>query len=167
MKHLLTVFSILTLFAFIPGCATIFGGSNWPISVRTNPDGAKVEIRNKKGLEVYSGTSPATLRLKSGAGYFSKESYTISLSNAGYEPKTINLECKINGWYFGNILIGGVLGMLIIDPATGAMYKLDTKNIKENLSLVSTSFNGNDRSLLIMERDQIPPDAKKEIVLLK
>ena len=57
--------------------------------------------------------------------------------------------------------------MLIIDPATGAMYKLDTKDIKENLLLVSTSFNGNDRSLLIMERDQIPPDAKKEIVLLK
>ena len=31
----------------------------------------------------------------------------------------------MDGWYAGNILIGGLLGLLIIDPATGSMWKLD------------------------------------------
>lgn len=74
------------------------------------------------------------MKLKSGAGFFSKESYTISLSLDGYETRKVNLECKVNGWYFGNLLIGGVIGMLIVYPATGAMYKLDNTGITENLS---------------------------------
>jgi hypothetical protein len=31
----------------------------------------------------------------------------------------------LNKWYFGNILLGGVIGMLVVDPLTGAMYSLD------------------------------------------
>lgn len=31
----------------------------------------------------------------------------------------------MDGWYIGNLLFGGLIGMLIVDPATGAMYKLD------------------------------------------
>ena len=30
----------------------------------------------------------------------------------------------MDGWYIGNILFGGLIGMLIVDPATGAMYNL-------------------------------------------
>lgn len=30
----------------------------------------------------------------------------------------------MDGWYWGNILFGGLIGMLAVDPATGAMYKL-------------------------------------------
>jgi len=30
----------------------------------------------------------------------------------------------MNGWYFGNLAIGGILGMLVIDPLTGAMYRM-------------------------------------------
>jgi hypothetical protein len=30
----------------------------------------------------------------------------------------------MDGWYIGNILFGGVIGFLIVDPATGAMWKL-------------------------------------------
>jgi len=30
----------------------------------------------------------------------------------------------MSGWYWGNILIGGLIGMLVVDPLTGAMYKL-------------------------------------------
>ncbi|WP_174263189.1 CsgG/HfaB family protein [Citrifermentans bemidjiense] len=31
----------------------------------------------------------------------------------------------MNGWYWGNIVFGGVIGLLIVDPATGAMWKMD------------------------------------------
>ncbi|MDD5412721.1 MAG: hypothetical protein PHF31_15155 [Methylobacter sp.] len=30
----------------------------------------------------------------------------------------------MNGWYFGNLVFGGFVGILIIDPATSAMFRL-------------------------------------------
>ena len=156
-KTLLTALFI----SFMTGCASIVSKSNWPFSVDTNPSGATVVITNKKGTEVYKGRTPAALKLKSGAGFFSKESYTVSFFMDGYESKKVNLECKINGWYFGNILIGGVIGMLIIDPATGAMYKLDNEGITENLSrtvpATSTSLN-------VLDKNQIPTDWTPHLV---
>ena len=31
----------------------------------------------------------------------------------------------MDGWYIGHILFGGLIGFLIIDPATGSMWKLN------------------------------------------
>lgn len=39
----------------------------------------------------------------------------------------------MDGWYMGNLLFGGFIGFLIVDPATGAMWKLDD-NVYGNLS---------------------------------
>lgn len=35
------------------------------------------------------------------------------------------LSSSLDGWYWGNMLAGGVLGMIIIDPMTEAMWKLN------------------------------------------
>ena len=40
---------------------------------------------------------------------------------------------QLDEMYWGNCLIGGLIGMLLIDPATGAMYKLQ-ENIWVNLT---------------------------------
>lgn len=148
---------------FLTGCASIVSKSNWPFSVDTNPDGAKVIITNKKGIEVYNGHTPTALKLKSGAGFFSKESYVVSLYMDGYETKKINVECKINGWYFGNLLIGGWIGMLIVDPATGAMYKLDSQGISENMTLSATTTAA---SLKILNKNEIPKSWEQHLVKL-
>jgi len=58
------------------------------------------------------------------AGYFKGESYTITFRKDGYTDKIFALRSSVDGWYFGNILFGGIIGMLIVDPATGAMYNL-------------------------------------------
>src|SRR6478735_3482826 len=100
-------------FSFLASCASIVSKSNWPFSVDSNPDGAHVSIVNRKGIEVYKGRTPAAMRLRSGAGFFTKESYTVTLSLNGYESKKINVECKLNGWYFGNVVFGGFIGLLI------------------------------------------------------
>jgi len=119
-----------------------------------------VSITNKNGREVYKGTTPATMFLKSGSGFFGKESYTVTLSKEGYETKKINVECKLNGWYFGNLLLGGVLGMLIVDPATGAMYKLADEGITETM----TPSNASSTSLRIIEKDQVPENLVSKLV---
>jgi hypothetical protein len=36
-------------------------------------------------------------------------------------------------WYVGNILFGGLLGFVFIDPATGAMWVIEPKNLNITL----------------------------------
>ena len=156
--NLLPVITLLLL----SGCASIVSKSNWPFSVDSSPSGAQVSITNRKGVEVYRGRTPAAMSLKSGSGFFTKESYTVTLSMNGYDTKKVNVECKLNGWYFGNVLIGGLIGMLIVDPLTGAMYKLDNDGITEDL-IRSTSTSS---TLKIMDKNTLSENLQKHLVRL-
>src|SRR5690606_31669 len=126
-KMYLTLASIaLASGILFSSCATIFTKSSYPLSINSSPNNAKVSITDKKGKEIYLGTTPATVKLKAGAGFFSKAEYQVKFSSPGYEERIVPIIFKLDGWYFGNLLVGGVLGMLIIDPATGAMWKMET-----------------------------------------
>lgn len=52
--------------------------------------------------------------------------YRIKVTKPGFNDIYATLQHSIDGWYWGNIIFGGLIGMLIVDPATGAMYKLPT-----------------------------------------
>lgn len=108
----------------INGCASIVGESRYPVAVSSAPSGASFEITDKNGTIVHSGNTPSTVTLKSGKGYFTGQTYMLRFKKEGYPDKTIELDSSLSGWYWGNILIGGLVGMLIVDPLTGAMYKL-------------------------------------------
>ena len=125
---------LITCTLLSSGCATIFGRSNYNVAINSNPVGAALSITDKKGKEIYKGSTPATVSLKSSAGYFSKAEYQLKFNLSGHEEKIIPLTSKLNGWYFGNLLIGGIIGMLIIDPASGAMYKLPVTTLTETLT---------------------------------
>ena len=149
----------------ISGCATIFGHSSYPVSINSDPSGAAVSITDKKGKEVYKGVSPAMVTLKSSAGYFKKAEYQVKISSDGYAEQIIPVNYKLNGWYFGNILIGGLIGMLIVDPATGAMWKLDTPPISVSLSKTTASIET--PTLKIMDIASIPQSMKDKLVRIK
>jgi len=165
MKILFKIFAVAVLCAVLSGCASIVSKSNWPLTVVTNPEGVKIEISNRNGLVVYSGLTPASLTLKSGSTFFMKESYRVKMSFDGFEDRIIPLECTLNGWYLGNILIGGLVGILIVDPATGAMYKLERGYIFE--SFEKPMANLQDPSLKILDINKIPEEMKKSLVALK
>jgi hypothetical protein len=164
-----TVLSLTMLAIAAPllfsSCATIFGKSSYPVSINSNPAGATVSITDKKGKEVYKGASPATVTLKSGAGFFSKAEYQVKISSTGFAEQVIPVNYKLNGWYFGNLLIGGVIGMLIVDPATGAMWKLDTPpiNVTLNKSTASTEM----PTLKIVDIASISQNLKDKLVRVK
>ncbi len=86
-----------------------------------------VSVRNRAGEEIHVGATPVTLTLKRGAGYFKSETYTLKFSKSGFADKEILVQGSVSGWYFGNILLGGVLGMLVVDPLTGGMYSIPDK----------------------------------------
>ena len=159
MSLLRFLFIIITC-AFLSSCASIVSKTNWPVSIDSKPEGVHVSITNKRGVEIFTGKTPLVTKLKSGSGFFTKESYTVVMTYNGIEKRTINLECSINGWYFGNLFIGGLIGMLIVDPATGAMYKLDRKEVYEVFKETSTS------QLKVLDINNIPLEWKTNLVEL-
>lgn len=167
MKALNNLSSFVAILLISASCASIFSKNTWPVVVGTSPIGAAISITNKKGIEVYKGATPAALTLKSGAGFFVKESYKVKISMTGYEEKIIPLECKVNGWYAGNILVGGIIGLLIIDPATGAMYKLSTDAIHEVLVESSVTQTQAMPSLQILNIHEIPQQWRNNLTSIK
>lgn len=106
------------------GCASIISDSSYPVSVSSAPAGARYEVTNEDGRVVHSGVTPGMVTLDAGAGFFDGETYAVTYRKDGYGEQKSTIDSKVDGWYWGNLVFGGFLGMLIIDPATGAMYKL-------------------------------------------
>lgn len=121
----------------VTGCSSIVSESTYPVSVLSSPAGASYEITNESGLVVSSGVTPGQVTLKAGAGYFDGELYRISYKKEGYQDQVTLVDSELDGWYWGNIVFGGLIGMLIVDPATGAMYKLPS-SAHGNLVQIST-----------------------------
>ena len=168
MKTLLPSF-LLASGLLLSSCASIVSHSRWPVTIASSPVGATVRIVNSHGQEVFSGVTPLATNLKSGAGFFSGEHYTVNFSMPGYDTQTAHLGTSVNGWYFGNIFIGGLLGMLIIDPATGAMYRLDQQQMQATLTqsraMVEPRSTLND--LQVVSIDQVPDNLRDKLVLVK
>lgn len=162
-KTLISVLFALLIILMFPSCATIFSKSIYPVSINTSPVGSNISIVNKKGIEVFKGVSPVTVNLKSSSGYFSPELYQIKISSPGFGEKVVTVSSSLDGWYFGNILLGGLIGMLIVDPASGAMYTIKDRNINVSLDHATSA---NNATLNILDYNVLSPDAKKNLIAL-
>jgi hypothetical protein len=109
----------------LAGCASIVSQSRYPVTIDSDQNETTVIVKNKHGQEVHKGITPAFVTLPAGAGYFSPARYTMHFEKEGYRSTTSQLSASLDGWYFGNLLFGGLIGFLIVDPASGAMWKLD------------------------------------------
>jgi len=162
-----TFSSLIVLVLMLPllfsNCASIVSNTTYAVHIRTTPVGANIVITNKKGEEVFRGVGPATATLKSGAGYFSKAKYDVKISAPGYADKTVPVYFKVNGWYWGNLLFGGPLGLLIIDPLTGAMWKIIDPIVDESLEKTTA---GTVPTLKIIDIKEVPDSLRKNLVRL-
>lgn len=157
--------TILLLALFTSSCASILSDSKYPLTITTQPTGANVTVSNHKGIEIFKGVSPATVSLEAGAGFFKRASYQVSVTKTGYETQMVPVHFKVDGWYWGNLLLGGVIGMLIIDPATGAMYKIDSEYMAITLSQ-SVAAN-TPPELLIYDLENVPGHLKSKLVKIE
>lgn len=168
MKKNMKLYAYVLVAAFaviLSSCATIVSKSTYPLTVSSTPVGAKVTIVNKKGFEIFSGNTPATLQLAAGAGFFTKASYLVTIEKEGFEKRVIPVEFKLDGWYAGNIIFGGLLGILIIDPASGAMWKIDKEYINETLNVISADKD--EKGLKVVTYNDVPDSVKKKLVKIK
>ena len=163
IRTILKCVILMTAVFFFSNCATIVTRSTYPLTINSTPSNARVSIINSRGLEIYAGTTPTVVGLKAGDGFFRRAEYQVRISKPGYDTQVIPVTFSLDGWYFGNLLIGGFLGMLIIDPATGAMWRIDIDFINVALNPLRTS---NTPELRIMDINEIPESWKSKLIAL-
>ncbi|MBI5254911.1 MAG: hypothetical protein HY855_00315 [Burkholderiales bacterium] len=140
----------------VSGCASIFNGQVQTVTIQSVPDAATISVTNRAGEKVHTGSTPATLSLKRGAGYFKPETYTITFTKPGFESKQLVVTGTMSGWYIGNILFGGLIGMLAVDPVTGGMY-IFPESVSGQLAAASAPTASLPATLQVVSLDSLSP----------
>ena len=143
-------------------CASIVSKSSYPVTIASNPPGATFTVKKSGGIAMSTGVTPATIVLNSSTGYFQPAKYIIEFTRKGV-TQSVPLNASINGWYFGNIPFGGLIGLLIVDPATGAMWRLDETVIA---TFNQTSSASSNREIRVVSLDKIPLSMRKHLLAL-
>lgn len=154
------IFTLTITILLTTGCASMFSKTLYPISISSTPSEARITIIDKKGVKIYKGNTPATIKLKAGSGYFSQAEYQVRFEKAGYDTKIVPVVFKLDGWYWANILNG--IGLLIVDPLTGAMFKLDTEFLNE--TLIQSKASLKKEELKIYTLAETPSEWKQHLV---
>ena len=149
----------------LAGCASIVSKSEYPVAVTSNPTGADFVVKRANGLPIASGVTPATITLSASDGYFKPAKYTVEFRRKGV-VQSVPLTAKIDGWYFGNLLFGGIIvGMLIVDPATGAMWTLkDT--VVATFQQTADAEKPGQRALRIVDVNSLPMKYRGQMLAL-
>lgn len=148
----------------ITGCASIVDGGPRKFSVKSDPTDAKVTVFDSNGDEVSTQQTPAILSLKREAGYFKGANYKLKIEKPGYQVSEVAITSKIDGWYFGNVLLGGMIGFFAIDPVTGAMWTLTPKEANVALKQNVAHFNTEHGGIVVMLRKDVPQGLEARLV---
>jgi len=130
MKKILLLLVLLN----VSSCASIVSDNEYLVDIESFPSDTQFMIKDENQNIVSSGRTPNKAMLEASDGFFSKAHYTVEFANNGQKvEKKINPE--LDNWYWGNILFGGPIGLLIVDPITGSMYELPEKVITDVTSI--------------------------------
>ncbi len=127
MKKLFLILTLGVFVGLLSSCATVMRENSQSIPIKANVDKVDIKLVDKNGQTIFEGQTPTTVNLKTSlSGYFNPQKYTVIASKDGFKTQTTVIDWHVSGWYWaGNLIIGGLIGYLIIDPTTGDMYYLD------------------------------------------
>lgn len=128
---------LLGIIVLSSSCATIMQGTTQELSISSNPSSALV---TDNGLQL--GKTPLVADLKR------KGNHSIKIELEGYQPYEVVLARKTSGWVFGNIIFGGIPG-LIIDVLTGGLYVLKPEEIQAELRNQEAKITLDENQMLI------------------
>jgi hypothetical protein len=122
MKNLYPLFLLLVASSFLCSCATLVHGPYQKFVITADPKVAEVYIDGHR-----FGNTPTVVRMTRW------KNHRLELRLEGYKPYELQLKRKLDAWAFGNIALGGPLG-IGIDALSGAMYRLTPKDIYPTLT---------------------------------
>jgi len=164
MLRQMFVVAMLSAATAITGCATIVHSGPRAISVASTPPGAKVSIYDRSNTLVQTNTTPFVAQLSTKYGYFKGQAYRLVLEMPAHATAEVNLQSSVSGWYFGNLVFGGLIGMLIVDPVTGAMYNLKPEKIEQPLTASQAEVVRNGNGVLVVLVSQTTEHERSEMV---
>lgn len=149
---------VLATLLMLSACATIVGDKTQLINFKSSPSEASITITDEKGAEIFKGTTPTNVTLrKSDGSYFGGKTFVVAVEKSGYQTVKVTLDTKMNGWYAGgNLLFGGLIGWLIVDPFTGAMYTIKPENVDTQLAAQGTSGLSDEEGLHVVLLEEVP-----------
>ena len=125
--------STLVMLFIFSSCATIMNGRKEMVPIKTNPEGATAEINGHKC------TTPCSIELTRG------HNYVLRITKKGYKSKKVDLFGKsADGWLWGNLLLGGIIG-LGVDYGTGAAYDFEPEFVFKDLEPVDRKMTNGSR----------------------
>ena len=109
------------------GCATVVNSSSQSIRVVSEPRDVRVRVYDyARARDVAKGETPATFDLPRGGGYFEAGRYRVTASKEGFQDAEMEIRAVLSPWFvFGNLVLGGLVGWIVVDPTTGAMWRLE------------------------------------------
>ena len=124
----LSIFSCALALLVTTSCATLFTKKTQEVNFKGVP-GTTIIDKDKNKVVTEIGSNGF------GVGKFSKQlkKKNIEARKDGYQSRDYEMGTKIQGWFWGNILFGGIPGMAI-DAATGKMMKFSDKMIDLTLT---------------------------------
>ena len=137
MKTITSILTISLFLLFTQACGTIMHGSTQQVGISSNPSNASVTINGQD-----HGNTPMIVDLKR------KDSHMVKIELDGYQPYESNLTRSTSGWVWGNIVFGGLIG-LVVDASAGGMYKLTPEQIDSELRSSQAEALSNDDGLFI------------------
>ncbi|MDP3732151.1 MAG: PEGA domain-containing protein [Candidatus Omnitrophota bacterium] len=149
IKRLVIIAVILCFMAELTGCATIIHGTRQDVAITSLPVGAKVTIDN-----IEYGKTPMVIKLER------SKIHRIKLELPGYRPYEAIITKNISGWAFGNIILGGWIG-LAIDAVTGGIYDLSPDEIRTTLAAQDAKNISTDDMLCVFVTPNPDPTWKK------
>ena len=135
----------------LSSCATIILGSKQSVGISSTPSSAKIFINDEE-----VGITPQTVQIKKNQA----QSFKVRIELEGYEPYETVLTRKTSGWIAGNILLGGLIG-LVVDFATGGAYLLTPEQIEAQLGQSTSMIHKTDDSIQFFVTLQSQDDWKK------
>lgn len=115
IPHRLIIILLLITPMLALGCATIVVGDKQSLTFDSEPAGVQITINGKS-----EGVTPATITIKK-SDY---QNATVVFKKEGYTDQQATLHTKTTGWFWGNILIGGLFDSTT-DSSTEAMLEYE------------------------------------------
>lgn len=132
MSH--SAVGLIVLIPLLAGCATIAGGGpNQAVTLNSDPSSANFTIQSSSGISMAQGSTPSTVSLPR------KNEYQITVTMPGYQPQTTVLTKGVNGWIWGNLLFGWIVGFAV-DFLTGSAYKLEPALVQVTMERADDSL---------------------------
>jgi len=107
MKYLI----ILLAVGLMAGCATIISGTTDEVTFNSEPQDVEVTVGGK-----VIGKTPLTVQLDKKSGQ------SVEFNLEGYKRQTRALSTKMDSWFWGNIVLGGLIGSST-DGISGSIHE--------------------------------------------